>query len=308
MRCFIAAIMITLVAALPAAAQSELCPPTQSRLIAGEDGRVASNVTVNVRSEPRRGDNHVGRMPPYSMFAVLEGPVCADGHRWWRVSHHHVEQGFAGWVAEGSPDGEYWLEPRGQRVEVDGRYYLVDADGVLEPEGCLKPPDNYTRVQDGWAVLNARTRFMLDHAQRLYAAQAGRRYARFIIAQGSYNPGIVAASFGTHDGGGAVDISVRDPETWAVLTSEMDAMIYALRVAGFAAWVRVEGSLYPNSPIHIHAIAVGDRDLSPAAWEQVYGPGGYLAGYDGLPPDYGGPHVDPHGGPVICRWMETSGQ
>lgn len=293
--------------AAPVSAQDSACPSNPPVLTVGQEGRVLGDVTVNVRREPRRGDNHVGRMSPYSMFTVLDGPVCADSFRWWRVEYHHIEQGVSGWVAEGSADGQPWLEPRGPRVEIDGRYHVISADGVPEPEGCLLPPDDYTRVQDGWAVLSARSRFMLDHAQRLYAAQTGRRYARFIITQGSYNPGIVAASFGTHDGGGAIDVSVRDPETWRVLEAEMPAMIEALRIAGFAAWVRVEGSLYPNSPIHIHAIAVGDRDLSPAAWQQVYGPGGYLAGYDGLPSDYGGPNPDPHGGPVVCRWMQDEG-
>lgn len=301
------ATLLLLTIPLPAATQGAACPPAPPRLVAGEEGRVLGGVTVNVRSEPRRGDNHVGQMPPYGAFTVLDGPVCAEGYRWWRVAYHHAADGVSGWAADGSLTGESWLEPRGPRVEIDGRFYIVGADGAPEAEGCLPPPDDYSRVQDGWAVLNQRTRFMLDHAQRLYAAQTGRRYARFSIAQGSYNPGAVSASFGTHDGGGAVDISVRDPQTWAVLTDELDNMIYALRAAGFAAWVRAEGSLYPQSPIHIHAIAVGDRDLSPAAWEQVYGPGGYLAGYDGLPADYGGPHADPHGGPVICRWMASSG-
>ena len=299
--------LLLFAAALPAAAQDETCPPAPPRLTVGASGRVHGDVTVNVRREPRRGDNRVGQMPPYGLFTVLEGPLCADGYRWWRVAYHHASDGVSGWAADGSPAGEPWLEPRGPRVAIGGRYYVTGADGVPEAEGCLAPPDDYTRVQDGWAVFNRRTRFMLDHAQRLYAAQAGRRYAQFIISQGSYNPGAVSASFGTHDGGGAVDISVRDPQTWAVLTGELDAMIYALRAAGFAAWVRAEGSLYPDSPVHIHAIAVGDRDLSPAAWEQVYGPGGYLAGYDGLPADYGGPHADPHGGPVICRWMDSGG-
>lgn len=304
------ALFVALLFVLPApfaSAQSDACPPEAPRLTAGEEGRVLGSVTLNVRREPRRGDNRVGQMPPYAMFSVLEGPVCAEGYRWWRVRWHHVERDVTGWIAEGSPHSEAWVEARGRRVMLNGRWYVVGEDGAPEPEGCLTPPDDYTRVRDGWAVLNARTRAMLDHAQRLYEAQAGRRYARFVITQGSYNPGVVAASFGTHDGGGAVDISVRDPETWQVLEAEMPAMIYALRVAGFAAWVRAEGSLYPNSPVHIHAVAVGDRDLSPAAWAQVYGPGGYLAGYDGLPADRGGPNPDPHGGPILCRWMLAAG-
>jgi hypothetical protein len=60
---------------------------------------------------------------------------------------------------------------------------------------------------------------------------------------------------------------------------------------------------YAGSPIHIHAIAVGDAELSPAAQAQIDGVGGYLRGLDGLIADYGGPSVDPLGGPIVCGWM-----
>ena len=30
---------------------------------------------------------------------------------------------------------------------------------------------------------------------------------------------------------------------------------------------------------------------------------GYFQGFDGLPPEYGGPHPDAHGGPILCPWM-----
>ena len=64
-------------------------------------------------------------------------------------------------------------------------------------------------------------------------------------------------------------------------------------------------SLYPGSPSHIHAVAVGDAELSHAAYLQIHGSYGYLAGMDGLPPEEGSdPAIDPHGGPVICNWME----
>jgi hypothetical protein len=28
---------------------------------------------------------------------------------------------------------------------------------------------------------------------------------------------------------------------------------------------------------------------------------------DDLPPEYDGPHPDPHGGPVVCPWMVEMG-
>jgi hypothetical protein len=155
--------------------------------------------------------------------------------------------------------------------------------------------------------LNARTLAMLDHANVLYDAQGGIIDFHLALTQGSYNAGGVAASFGTHDGGGAVDLSVRDPGDWSVLDGEIEPMLRVLRVAGFAAWLRDTGELYPESPIHIHAIAVGDRELSEDARAQLEGRFGYLRGYNGLPQANGFPIPDRHGGPVLCQWMLDSG-
>lgn len=183
----------------------------------------------------------------------------------------------------------------------------VTPTAFVAPAGCWEPPDDYTRVWVGGVQLNARTLAMLEHAQGLYSAGGGVIDLRRALTQGSYNAGGVAASFGTHDGGGAVDISVRSPANWDVLYDELDPLIRALRVAGFAAWVRDTDELYPGSPIHIHAIAVGDRELSEAARAQIDGRFGYLRGYNGLPQLDGVPLPDRHGGPVICDWMITQG-
>jgi hypothetical protein len=185
---------------------------------------------------------------------------------------------------------------------------LVSGDGntptpLVEPPGCWLPPDDYTRVWINGVQINTRTLAMLDHAQVLYTAQGGIINFRAALTQGSYNAGGVAASFGTHDAGGAIDLSVRDPNDWSVLDGEIEPMIRALRVAGFAAWLRDTGELYSDSPIHIHAIAVGDHELSEDAGAQLTGSFGYLRGYNGLPQINGFPILDRHGGPVICQWM-----
>jgi hypothetical protein len=178
----------------------------------------------------------------------------------------------------------------------------------FEPVGCWQPPDDYTREWVYGEQFNARTLTMLDHAQEIYQAQGGSVVDfRLAITQGGYNAGGVAASFGTHDGGGAVDLSVRSRVDWSVMTDEIEPMIRALRVAGFAAWLREADSLYPGSPIHIHAIAIGDRDLSSAARAQIDGYFGYLRGYDGIPRFDAVAQPDPHGGPVICKWMIAQG-
>ena len=170
-----------------------------------------------------------------------------------------------------------------------------------EPLGCLKPPDDYTRVEvNGWS-LNQRTFAMLAHAQGLYGGEL--EITGHAITQGSYNSS-VDASFGTHSGGGAVDLSVLRRDTYTVLWDDIEPLLRALRAAGFAAWLREYGELHTDSPIHIHAIAIGDRELSPAAQEQLTGEAGYFRGFSGLPVDmYGPPTSDRYGGPILCQWM-----
>jgi hypothetical protein len=142
---------------------------------------------------------------------------------------------------------------------------------------------------------------MLTHAQELYGGEI--ELTGYAITQGSYSDN-VAASFGTHSGGGAVDLSVLRPRTYIVLWDDLEPLIHALRAAGFAAWVRDYGELYADSPIHIHAIAIGDQELSAAAAEQLAGEAGYFRGYSGLPVDmYGPPALDRYGGPILCQWM-----
>ena len=170
--------------------------------------------------------------------------------------------------------------------------------------GCQKPSDDYSRIDLEYATLNTRTYTMLQHAAERYEGEIDILSA---ITQGSYTDA-VEASFGTHAGGGAVDISVLRAGTYTILWDEIEPLIRALRSAGFAAWLRDLDALYPGSPIHIHAIAIGDQELSYSAQLQVYGSFGYFAGMDGLPPPAGQePNPDPHGGPVVCEWMREMG-
>ena len=153
---------------------------------------------------------------------------------------------------------------------------------------------------NGWTI-NQRTMAMLAHAQQLYAGEL--EITGHHITQGSYHDN-GAASFGTHLGGGAVDLSVLRRGTYTVLWDDIEPLLHALRAAGFAAWLREYGELYTDSPIHIHAIAIGDRELSPAAEEQLTGEAGYFRGSSGLPVAmYGNPTSDRYGGPILCQWM-----
>jgi hypothetical protein len=163
-----------------------------------------------------------------------------------------------------------------------------------------------TIIEINGEKLNQRTYAMLKHTAELYGGKID--VANKAITQGSYTSS-VSLSFGTHSGGGAVDLSVIDTSTghWVVLEDEIEPLIYALRVAGFAAWLRSYGELAPSSPIHIHAIAIGDPQLSKSASDQLTGKFGYFWGYNGLPKENGIPVEDGHGGPIVCKWMWEMG-
>jgi hypothetical protein len=110
-----------------------------------------------------------------------------------------------------------------------------------------------SRVQVQGFQTDARTAAMVTEAQKLGGPLR--------ITQGSYSRG-VAASAGTHDGGGVIDFSVR-----GLTLSQINRRVKALRQVGFAAWHRLpaEG---PWSA-HLHAVAVGCPDLAPLAAGQV---------------------------------------
>lgn len=133
---------------------------------------------------------------------------------------------------------------------------------VTEPAPASEPLHDYRRVVYGGKTVNVRTQVMLRRAQGFM-----NRAAEFRLTQGSYNRG-VSASAGTHDGGGVVDIN----------TSGLDvnSTLRALRKAGFAAWYRTPAEGF--SP-HIHACAIGDREMAPGARNQVVA---YFQGRNGL--------------------------
>lgn len=72
----------------------------EARLIVGREGRITSGTPTRVRAAPNTGGEQVGQLQPNTVFQVLEGPVCAEGIQWWRVSVGTLE----GWTAEGVDD------------------------------------------------------------------------------------------------------------------------------------------------------------------------------------------------------------
>lgn len=134
--------------------------------------------------------------------------------------------------------------------------------------GEAEPPADYTRVSFRGVTLSRRSVVMLERAEAISRSLGGP--GRFEFAQGSYHPG-VGKSGHTHDGGGAVDVSVKGTSS-----AERAAMVSGLREAGFAAWSRGNGD--GMSP-HIHAMAIGDRQMTPQARNQI---DEYFDGGDGL--------------------------
>ncbi|WP_433651215.1 peptidoglycan-binding domain-containing protein [Micromonospora zamorensis] len=154
--------------------------------------------------------------------------------------------GYTGLDATGLPG------PSSLRSLGEGRYAVVRA---ISPGSVV----TLRGVQ-----VNTRTRSMLFEAERLLGRQLG-------ITQGSYSSG-VGASAGTHDGGGALDLSVSGLSS-AVRTD----VLRRLRTVGFAAWLRTPEQ--GDWGYHIHAIALSDTDQSTGAQNQA---GDYYLGRNGL--------------------------
>lgn len=183
------------------------------------------------------------------------------------------------------------LERKTKRT-VDGKLGTGDLAALkklLKP-AFSEPRPNYNRIGFRGVTFNGRTIEMLQQAEA-WAKRHGVPPG-WAMYQGSYTSG-VAASANTHDGGGAMDLkTTADGKS----LKQIRTMVEALRRAGFAAWHRAAPAW---SPDHIHAIAIGDRDLSSDARAQVRE---YFAGGDGLT----GSAPDPHSaiGRPIPEWAK----
>lgn len=127
------------------------------------------------------------------------------------------------------------------------------------------PPEDYDKVQVDGKTINKRTQYMLKQTEQDLGVKLS-------ITQGSYNAGGVSLSAGTHDGGGVVDIS-----TMGMSKDKVQKTVESLRKAGFAAWFRTCPEFCNND--HIHAVAIGDKEMSPSAKSQV---DSFYSGRNGL--------------------------
>jgi hypothetical protein len=88
-------------------AQSSCTGTLPSRLTVGLVARVTPGDPNNVRDQPSRSGRVVGQIPGNGVFAVLEGPTCADGFAWYRVDYQGE---VIGWTVEGTST-TYFTEP-----------------------------------------------------------------------------------------------------------------------------------------------------------------------------------------------------
>lgn len=68
---------------------------------------VPAGTTLKVRALPGLDGLIERQLPPNTRLDIVEGPVDADGYRWWKVSNAN---GVLGWAAE-SGRNERWLTP-----------------------------------------------------------------------------------------------------------------------------------------------------------------------------------------------------
>lgn len=164
--------------------------------------------------------------------------------------------------------GVYNAATRAALAKAVAKHAAAPAPATHPAPAAGAPPADYRQVHYRGVTMNVRTKTMLLKAEAI-AHKMGVPVP-FQISQGSYNHS-VSASAGTHNGGGALDI--RDV---MYSRSTQLKMVKALRQAGFAGWSRGHGD---GMPQHIHAIAIGDRQMSSAARAQV---SDYFHGRNGL--------------------------
>lgn len=53
-------------------------------------------------------NNYLGQIEPGNGLKIIDGPICADGYRWWLVES--LQDGIKGWTVEGK-SSEQWIIP-----------------------------------------------------------------------------------------------------------------------------------------------------------------------------------------------------
>lgn len=268
----------------------------------------ATSKTVDAPSDGQPLEGACGTLRAGETLAVGEEVLSCNGQI--RLTHqndgnvvlYYVPNGFAMWDTKTGGQSTSRLEFR-----TSGELTLLGADGQSLWSNALSGLDSpVLQVTDsGNLVIWADTPGEGDAAWQSFTWFCPRPAERFapqslrnktinhytnnllgcaewelgfglLLTQGSFN-GSVSASAGTHDGGGVVDIRLKNCGSCAFYGDEKtDKVVRALRRAGFAAWRR---GTWDSLPLHIHAVAIGDPSVSGSAAAQVEQ---YFAGTDGL--------------------------
>lgn len=114
------------------------------------------------------------------------------------------------------------------------------------------------RVTVGAVTLSRRVWALIADARK----GAGLKPDQARVVQGSFHGG-VSASAGTHDGGGAFDLSIS-----GLNRSQQVGLVVELRRRNVCAWLRTKDLGWNGDP-HIHGIVRDEPGLSPAASKQV---------------------------------------
>lgn len=92
-------------------------PVPGTALAVGQPGRVVAPDGLNMRDQPTASGQLLLMLSSNQRVTVVEGPVDAEGFRWWRVDDG---DGNVGWVAES--DGQtQWLSPSVGEVQAVDR-------------------------------------------------------------------------------------------------------------------------------------------------------------------------------------------
>jgi hypothetical protein len=140
--------------------------------------------------------------------------------------------------------------------------------GKTKKKPAVNKTDPYARRWWRGVQLDNRTISAIEWAEARYlrnqktGKKRGKGRKAWVMTQGSYNAGGVAASAGTHDGGGVYDGSIR-----GLGDKQIKAMVKWLRKAGFAAWHRQGPGWVGNE--HVHAVLLGHRKASRGAKDQM---------------------------------------
>jgi uncharacterized protein YraI len=102
----------------PFATATSLPCPTPGALVRGQP--VVLRGGVNVRAAPSPSSAVVNYYPNEVLLTLIDGPVCADGYQWWRVTG----VGEGGWVAEGRA----------------GLVFLAPGAPIIDPNNICSPP------------------------------------------------------------------------------------------------------------------------------------------------------------------------